>query len=63
MFTIGVTPDTLLIEGVTADAGQTAVADAAAMLHDRDIIAMTFAGEVRARAVQALLRLLTLDTE
>jgi HEAT repeat protein len=62
VITIGVTPDTLLIEGVTANAGQTAVADAAAMLHDRDIIAMTFAGEVRAHTVQAFLRVLTLDS-
>jgi hypothetical protein len=37
-FTIGVTPDTRLIEGVEADATQAGIAGAAALLHDRDIL-------------------------
>jgi hypothetical protein len=54
-FTIGVTPDTLLIEGVEADATQAGIAGAAALLHDRDILTMTVLGEAPAAAVHALL--------
>jgi HEAT repeat protein len=62
-FAIGVTPETLLVEGAAADAGQAGIADAAAMLHDRDIVALTFSGDVPAEALQAFLRLLTLDAD
>ena len=58
---IGVTPDTLMIEGVAADAGQSGIAEAAAMLHDRDIITISFTGSVPPETIQALLRVLTLD--
>jgi hypothetical protein len=60
-FAIGVTPDTLMIEGAAADAGQTGIAEAAAMLHDRDILSVTFLGEVPPDAIHAFLRMLTLD--
>jgi HEAT repeat protein len=61
VFSIGVTPDTLLIEGVAADAGQVGIAEAAALLHDRDILTVTFIGAVPPEAIHAFLRVLTLD--
>lgn len=60
-FAIGVTPDTLMIEGASADARQTGIAEAAAMLHDRDILTVTFAGAVPPETIHAFLRVLTLD--
>ncbi len=58
---IGVTPDTLLVEGVPVAAKERPIAEAAALLHDRDILHLTFTGEVPAQAVKALLTLLALD--
>lgn len=61
VFAIGVTPDTLMIEDAMADATVGGVAEAAALLHDRDILTITFTGEVAPEALRLLLRLLTLD--
>jgi HEAT repeat protein len=61
IFAVGVTPDTLMIEGTMADAGQSGIAEAAALLHDRDILALTFIGDVPTEALHAFLRVLTLD--
>src|SRR3954462_10994632 len=61
IFAVGVTPDTLMIEGTMADAGQSGIAEAAALLHDRDILALTFIDEVPTEALQAFLRVLTLE--
>ena len=61
ILSIGVTPDTLLVEGAPADRGQTAVADAARLLHDRDLLQITFVGAVSRDTLQAFLKLLTLD--
>lgn len=61
VFTIGVTPDTLLVEGAVADRNQSAIAEAAALLHDRDILHLTFVGEVPADALRALLKVLMLE--
>jgi len=61
IFAVGVTPDTLMIEGTMADAGQSGIAEAAALLHDRDILALTFVGDVPIEALHAFLRVLTLD--
>jgi HEAT repeat protein len=58
---IGVTPDTLMIEGAAADRAQGGIAEAASMLHDRDIITITFTPGVPAESIQVLLRVLTLD--
>jgi hypothetical protein len=58
---IGVTPDTLLVEGAEADRSQSAIADAAAMLHDRDILHITFVGEVPVDALRSFLRVLTVE--
>jgi hypothetical protein len=61
VFSLAVTPDTLLVEGAPADRTQTGVGEAAALLHDRDIIQITFIGEVPAGALQSLLGVLALD--
>ncbi|HYK65412.1 MAG TPA: hypothetical protein VEY94_10725, partial [Patescibacteria group bacterium] len=63
VFSVGITPDTLLVEGVPADSAQAAIAEAAALLHDRDLLRITFVGEVPARALRAFLRLLALDAD
>jgi hypothetical protein len=60
-FALGITPETLLIEGTAANRSETAIAEAAALLHDRDLIHMMFVGEVPQTALHALLRVLTLD--
>ena len=60
-FSIGVTPDTLMIEGASADASQTGIAEAAAMLHDRDIASILVIGAIPPETIHAFLRLLTLD--
>ena len=60
IFSIGITPETLLIEGAAADTGQTSISEAAALLHDRDLLRITFIGDVTPEAVHALLRVLTL---
>jgi HEAT repeat protein len=62
-FAVGVTPDTLLIAGAAADGSQSGIAEAAALLHDRDILSLTFVGAVPAGTVRAFLRMLTLDAE
>jgi hypothetical protein len=61
IFAIGVTPDTLMIDTSTADATQSGIAEAAALLHDRDILTLTFIGEVPTAALHAFLRLLALE--
>jgi hypothetical protein len=61
-FSIGVTPDTLMVEGFAADPGQAGFAEAAAMLHDRDILTLSFIGEVSADTIHAFLRVLTMDS-
>lgn len=61
IFSIGITPQTLLIEDAAADQGQSSIAEAAAMLHDHDLIRITLVGEVPPEAVHALLQLLSYD--
>lgn len=60
-FAIGVTPDTLMIEGAAADNSQTGITEAAAMLHDRDIVSIMFVGAVPPETIHAFLRMLTLE--
>jgi len=59
---IGVTPDALMIEGTKADSNQTGIAEAAALLHDRDIVTLSFIGETAPAAIHTFLRILTLET-
>jgi hypothetical protein len=61
IFSIGITPETLLVESTPADASQSSIAEAAALLHDRDLLRITFIGDVPVEALHALLRLLSLD--
>lgn len=60
IFSIGITPETLMIEGAAADASG-AIAEAAALLHDRDLLNITFIGEVQQDAAHAFLRILALE--
>src|SRR5690606_40578585 len=58
--TLGVTPDTLMIDGESIAASQSAgiVAEAGAYLHDRDLLRLTFTGFATDDALGALLTLL-----
>lgn len=63
IFAFGVTPDTLLVAGVAVggrDAGT--ITEAARWLHDRDILQLTFAGDVGVPALQRLLGVLSEDS-
>ena len=60
-FGVGITPETLLIDGFGPTQAEGPIAEAAALLHDRDLLHVTFLGEVPAAAVIRLLRLLSLD--
>jgi HEAT repeat protein len=60
-FGIGITPETLLIDGVAPPQIDGTIAEAAALLHDRDLLHLTFLGDVSQDVVARLLRLLSLD--
>lgn len=63
IFAFGVTPDTLMVAGVAVggrDAGS--IAEAARWLHDRDILQLTFAGDVGVPALRRLLGVLSEDS-
>jgi hypothetical protein len=63
IFSIGITPETLLVEGAPADPAQSAVSEAAALLHDRDLLQLTFVGDPSDAALHALMRMLALDAD
>ncbi len=58
---LGVTPDALLIDGIPVAPGAGPVADAATWLHHRDVLRLTFGGEVPQTSLQRLLTLLSED--
>jgi hypothetical protein len=60
VFSVGITPDHLLIETVQVPSNPQ-VLEAARLLHDRDLLRLTFAGRVPPEAVAKLLRMLALD--
>jgi len=60
-FGIGITPDVLLIDGVAPPQTEGPIAEAAALLHDRDLLHITFLGEVSYDGVTRLLRLLNME--
>lgn len=62
-FGIGVTPETLLIDGVAPNTTDTAIAEAAAFLHDRDLLHITFLGDISYDGITRLLRLLAIDAD
>src|SRR5258706_2839562 len=61
VFSVGVTPGTLMIEGTMADASQAGIAEAAEMLHEHDILTLTFIGDVPPEALHKFLHMLTMD--
>jgi HEAT repeat protein len=61
VLSIGVTPDTLLVDGLPLAAREGPVVDAAALLHNRDILRLTFVGAASAPALRSLLSVLSLD--
>lgn len=62
VFSVSITPDSLMIEGLSVPASPHVV-EAARLLHDRDLLQLTFSGSVPPEAVSKLLRLLALDRE
>jgi HEAT repeat protein len=58
-FSLAVAPDTLLVAGQPLPADQP-IADAARLLHDRDILQITFVGDVPVPTVHKLLKLLSM---
>src|SRR3982751_3115511 len=63
VFSFGVTPDTLLVGGRSAAGRDTStVAEAARWLHDRDILELTFTGEIALPVLQRLLAILSEDS-
>ena len=63
IFAFGVTPDTLLVAGIAVEGREASgIAEAARWLHDRDILQLTFAGEVTVQALQRLLGVLSEDS-
>jgi len=61
VFSLGITPDTLMVEGTPADPAQAGIAEAARLLHDCDLLRVTFVGDVPTDALHAFLRVVTLD--
>lgn len=63
MVAFGVTPDTLLVAGIPLDGREAAAAaEAAHWLHERDILEITFVGDVSVSTLQKLLAMLTEDS-
>jgi hypothetical protein len=62
VFSLGITPESLLIEAFPVPS-TAQVVEAARLLHDRDLLRLTFAGRVPPEAIAKLLRLLALDRE
>jgi HEAT repeat protein len=60
VYSIGITPQTLLFDGQPLVPSEP-VAEAAALLHDLDLLRLTFSGPVPADAVRALVKLLGRD--
>src|SRR5688572_9114829 len=63
VFVFAVTPDTLLVDGLSASTREGAIAEAAAWLHQRDVLQLTFMPDVPASALHALLTLLAEDID
>ncbi len=61
VFSLGVTPDTLMVEGTPADRTQSGIAEAATLLHDCDLLQITFLGDIPTDAIHAFLKVLALD--
>src|SRR5438046_9547962 len=53
LFSIGITPDAVLFEGTAAQASQPAIAEAGALLRDRNLLALTCVGDAPPDASRA----------
>jgi HEAT repeat protein len=62
-FSFGVTPETLLVDGVPASTRDGAVSEAAAWLHARDVLQLTFAADVPPQSLRAFLAMLAGDVQ
>ena len=62
-FSFGVTPDMLLIEDIPVSTREGPTTEAAAWLHNRDILQLSFLGDVPPSALHELLALLSEDQE
>ncbi|MBI3400444.1 MAG: HEAT repeat domain-containing protein [Acidobacteria bacterium] len=60
-FSLGVTPTTLMVGDAPADQSQGPISEAAAFLHDRDVLQISFLGDVPVEALHAFLRIMALD--
>ncbi len=61
-FSFAVTPQTLLVAGVPLPEEQPVV-EAARLLHDRDILSVTFLGNVPQQALHAFLKVLSTQAD
>ena len=59
--TLGVTPDTLLLEGRPLSEGDIHVTEAAELLHDLDIVRLTFSSQIKTHTLHTLLGVLAQD--
>jgi hypothetical protein len=62
-FAFGVTPETLLVAGAPAQKDGGPITEAAAWLHQRDILQLAFASDVPSTALHSLLSLLATDIQ
>jgi hypothetical protein len=63
MMQLAVTPHALLVDGMPLDSSDQAVIECAELLHDRDILQVTFAAAPPDAVVRSLLTVLSLDRE
>ncbi len=63
VFSMGIAPDTLLVDGIAANPELPAIAQAASLLHDRDLLRLAFVGDVAPAALRSLLQVLALDPD
>ena len=60
---LAVTPHAILVDGLPLESSDQSVADCAALLHDRDILQITFASPAPEPIIRLLLNVLSLDRE
>lgn len=63
MMQLAVTPRALLLDGMPLDTADLAAVECAELLHDRDILQITFAAPPSDAVIRALLEVLTLDRD
>ena len=58
---VGVTPDTLLLDGRPIEDPDAYVSECASLLHERDIVRLTLSSLIKRHSLQSLLTVLALD--